>query len=56
VGADLRWANLEDVPLAGIRWNRRTTRWPRAWLNKLLPLSTEVEPDILQIDGCHLST
>lgn len=53
IGADLRQANLEDVPLGGIRWDR-TTRWPRSWLRRLRSLSTEVEPGILRIDGRHL--
>lgn len=50
IGADLRHANLDDVPLGGIRWNA-ATRWPRSWLQRLRTLSTEVEPGILQVNG-----
>lgn len=53
VGADLRDADLEHVPLGGIRWNA-ATRWPKAWLDKLRSLSTEVEPGVLQVESRSL--
>jgi hypothetical protein len=50
VGENLRQANLEGTPLAGVRWNA-STNWPEEWepLIRRASMPAEEEPGVLII-------
>lgn len=43
VGADLRDANLDGIPLTGIRWSTYTTQWPAKWVDQITRESEPIE-------------
>ncbi|HEY1175721.1 MAG TPA: hypothetical protein VGF17_06160, partial [Phytomonospora sp.] len=47
-GADLSAADLDDVPLTGIRWSP-ATRWPAGWAGHVAERSAEREPGVYVI-------
>jgi hypothetical protein len=49
VGADLRDADLTGIPLRGVRWSK-TTVWPPAWRDQVRRGSTQIGPDLWEID------
>lgn len=47
-GADLRDAELDSVPLTGIRWNT-STLWPTGWTDRIRRASEEVAPGVFLV-------
>lgn len=43
VGANLEDVDLTQIQLTGVRWSRRTTRWPPAWRDEVYRRSTPIE-------------
>jgi hypothetical protein len=61
-GADLRDADLTDVPLEGVRWSKGT-RWPEGWKDQIEYYSVslgnglfEIRPGTSFVDGSLLAT
>jgi hypothetical protein len=61
VGANLEDVDLAHVPLEGVWWSRRTTRWPPVWRDEVYRRSTPKGPDLWEIgdrgvDARHFAT
>lgn len=49
-GVDLRHADLDGIPLDGLRWSTKT-QWPLQWAEQVRRDSVEVEDGIFEIHG-----